>query len=92
MEFNRNHYLVLGVIVFLLGLQLRLVESFTLNDHVSKFIAARTAGSENRTILAAAGPSAPTKTISPPPWIGWCLLSVGSVLVLHSLAMKKPGG
>ena len=32
MEFNRNHYLVLGVIVFLLGLQLRLVESFTLND------------------------------------------------------------
>jgi hypothetical protein len=92
MDFNRNHYLVVGVIVFLLGLQLRVVESYTLTDQVSKFLAARTSGSEGRSILPAAGPTAPRKTISPPAWIGWCLLSVGSVLVLHSLAMKKPGG
>jgi hypothetical protein len=91
MEFNRNHYLVVGVLVFLLGLQLRLVESYTLNDHTSKLLASRSSGGSG-SILAAAGPSTPPKKISPPPWIGWCLLSVGSVLVLHSLAMKKPGG
>mgnify|MGYP006952657772 CR=1 FL=1 len=38
MEFNRNHYLVVGVIIFLLGLQLRLVESYTLNEHFTKLI------------------------------------------------------
>ncbi len=92
MEFNRNHYLVVGVIVFLLGLQLRLVESYTLNDQVTKLINARTGASSSGSILPAAGPGTGGKKITPPPWVGWCLLSVGSVLVLHSLAMKKPGG
>ncbi len=32
------------------------------------------------------------KVIRPPAWPGWSLMSSGSVLVLHSLAMKKPGG
>lgn len=33
----------------------------------------------------------PAKTFQPPEWIGWALLSIGAVLVLHSLAMPKPG-
>ena len=32
------------------------------------------------------------KVVQPPQWLGYALLSVGSVLVLHSLAMPKPGG
>jgi hypothetical protein len=92
MEINRNHYLAIGVVVLLLGLQLRIVESYTLNDKVSKVISARFTGSSPGAgaILPAAGPS-PRKVLHPPVWLGWCLLSVGSVLVLHSLAMKKPG-
>jgi hypothetical protein len=31
------------------------------------------------------------KVISPPDWIGWSLISIGSVLILHSWGMKKPG-
>jgi hypothetical protein len=30
--------------------------------------------------------------IHPPEWIGWMLISLGSVLVLHSLAMPKGPG
>ena len=29
--------------------------------------------------------------VEPPSWLGWALVSVGSVLILHSLALKKPG-
>ena len=34
----------------------------------------------------------PRKVLQPPEWLGWCLMSVGAVLILHSLAMKGPGG
>jgi hypothetical protein len=33
----------------------------------------------------------PRKVIEPPSWLGWAVLSVGAVVTLHSLAMKKPG-
>jgi hypothetical protein len=33
----------------------------------------------------------PKKVVQPPEWLGWCLMSIGGVLVLHSLAMRKPG-
>ncbi len=29
------------------------------------------------------------KTIHPPDWIGWSLISIGAVLILHSWGMKK---
>jgi hypothetical protein len=34
--------------------------------------------------------AAPQKVIQPPDWLSWCLISVGAVLALHSLAMPKP--
>jgi hypothetical protein len=36
------------------------------------------------------GPT-PRRTLRPPTWLGFALISIGAVLVLHSLAMKKPG-
>jgi hypothetical protein len=29
--------------------------------------------------------------LRPPVWLGYALMSVGGVLMLHSLAMKRPG-
>ena len=33
----------------------------------------------------------PSKTFRPPDWLGWSLISLGTVFILHSMAMKKPG-
>ncbi len=96
MEFNRNHFFALGLVLLLVGVQLRNVESYTLNERTSKFLSERLSGAGDsdsgvRPLLASIGPS-PRHTVRPPSWLGFALISVGSVLVLHSLAMKKPGG
>ena len=42
-------------------------------------------------VLAPLGTAAVNRVVHPPEWIGWMLLSLGSVLILHSLAMPKSG-
>ena len=97
MEFNRNHFLILGVVLLFVGLQLKKVESFTFNERISRVINERMASSEGdadgtlRPFMASIGPT-PRRTVHPPEWLGYAFLSVGAVCVLHSLAMKKPGG
>jgi hypothetical protein len=99
MELNRNHYLLIGVLTLLLGLQFRAVDTFVLNESSTQFLAKQSARSEPANIwslpisLAAQGPVAlQRKKIKPPRWLSWTLMTAGVVLVLHSLAMKKPGG
>ena len=97
MELNRNHYLGIGLIVLLLGLQFRFVDSFQLTEDTTKFLAKRlkkeTVVTQNplAVIFRQANPEAVKKTIHPPKWIGWSMISVGAVLVIQSLGMKKPG-
>ena len=94
MEINRNQYFMVGLILLLLGLQVRMVETFVLNERASKFVAERLTISgesgDGQPFLPAAGPM-PRRTLRPPDWLGYALISVGAVLVLHSLAMKRPG-
>jgi len=97
MEFNRNQYFLAGLVIFLLGIQLRLVDGFVLNERATQFLHQRmksqplASASESTTLLAST-PLAPKHRVSPPKWIGWSLVSFGSVLILYSLALKKPGG
>lgn len=96
MEFNRNHYFVLGLVLLFVGIQLRMTESFVLNEKASRFVAenfrpASAADGFVRPLLAVGGPI-PRRVVRPPDWLGWALISVGSVLILHSLALKRPGG
>jgi len=94
-EFNRNQYFMVGLVLLFFGLQLRMVESFVLNERASRFLNERTWSGNNdsqgRSFMAAVGPT-PHKTVHPPDWLGFAVISVGSVLILHSLAMKRPGG
>ena len=95
MELNRNQYFFLGVVILLIGLQFRMVSSYVLTDEATRFLAEHTNKStSSATLVSFTGDlgALPNKVISPPDWLGWCLISVGSVLILHSLAMKKPGG
>ncbi|WP_425614740.1 hypothetical protein NA78x_004615 [Anatilimnocola sp. NA78] len=101
MEFNRNQYFMAGLLIFLLGVQFRTVETFVLNERSTQFLAQRvqawrqpqmaSAGNNLPTMIAASGPVA-NHRLNPPKWLGWALVSVGSVLILHSLSLKKPGG
>jgi hypothetical protein len=95
-EVNRNQYFMLGLVILLLGLQMRMVETFVLNEKASRFVAERLtpamseADEGGRSYLASVGPTQ-RRTLRPPPWLGYALMSIGAVLILHSLAMKRPG-
>lgn len=95
MEFNRNHYFLAGLVLLFLGIQFRMVDSYVLNEHATRFIDEKFGGKANDgdrpRLLAAVGP-APRKTIHPPEWLGWALMSAGAVLILHSLALNRPSG
>lgn len=100
MEFNRNQYFMAGLVVFLLGIQMRLVDTFVLNERATQFLTQRirqmkgnqiASTNDVHTMLASQSPGYKHR-LQPPPWIGWAFVSVGSVLILHSLALKKPGG
>jgi len=94
MDMNRNQFFFLGLVVLLAGIQCRCVSAYVLNPDATKFIAERTGQASPATVsfFAANGGSAagPRRVVEPPEWLGWCLISVGSVFVLHSLAMSKP--
>jgi hypothetical protein len=96
MEFNRNTYFMIGVILVLLGIQLRMVDSFVLNRSASDFVETRMRQSAFQSsdpledLVIAAGPK-PLKTIAPPDWMGWALISVGAVMGLHCVVMRKSG-
>ncbi len=95
MELNRNQYFFLGVVILLIGFQFRIVSSYVLNQEATRFLAERTqTSSSSTTMVSFTGDmgALPNKVITIPEWSGWCLISVGTVLILHSLAMKKPGG
>ncbi len=95
MEFTRNHYLIFGIVLLFIGIQLRYVETFVLTEQATKFVKENLGSSPSGEtpfgIMPAVGPS-PRKSVKPPNWLGFALMSIGAVLVLHSLAMNKPAG
>ena len=78
-----------------MGIQFRLVDSADLTPELTQFLAERTG--HPVAAVATWGNSFSTekplvrKTVNPPEWLGWSLISIGSVLILHSFGMKKPG-
>ena len=94
---NRNHFLMLGLVVLMLGIQLQIVDGYVLTEKATQ-VAAKATGKEPGPVaqsatlfMPASGPSPITqKTVTPPDWLGWMLMSIGSVLVLHSFAMPRP--
>lgn len=100
MDVNRNQLFLGGLIVLLLGIQFRVVDTFVLNERATQFLAQRmqqirgtevASAGDFSTMFASQAPIG-NKRIDLPPWIGYSLLSVGGVLILYSLALKKPGG
>jgi hypothetical protein len=97
MELNRNQYFLAGLVLLFLGIEFRMIDSLVLTPDFTKFLAQSTdhpVVAATNTVDAMMGTDIklPPKTVYPPDWLGWSLASIGSVLILHSLAMNKPAG
>ncbi len=95
MDVTRNQYFLAGLILLSLGAQFRMTDSVTLTPEFTQLLAERTghpAASVGAVATTSMGGAKPAiqKIFQPPEWLGWALLSAGSVLVLHSMAMRKP--
>jgi len=85
MATSRPKLLLAGLLLFLVGVQFRVVESFTLNERSSGFVAARIGGGAPQQ----AWQSPPMrKVVQPPRWLGLALMSVGAVITVKSLSTK----
>ena len=93
MEITRNQFFMAGLVLVLLGFQFRAIESVELKKQCAEFLAERT----DHPLMGVAAQSpalegaAIDRVVHPPEWLGWMFLSLGGVLVLHSLAMPKSG-
>jgi hypothetical protein len=92
MEFNRNQFFMIGVFLLLVGIQFRILDSATLNEKTTRFLANHASSSATSGMANILPTSSVRKVVHPPQWLGWSLMSIGGVCILHSLAMKKPGG
>lgn len=97
MQMTRNRYFLLGVLLVLLGVQFRMVESFVLNEPTTRVLAKMTQGtpvaSNDRmsAFMLEVHPN-PTKRVSPPRWLGLAMIAAGTVVALHAIAIPKNQG
>ena len=90
MDLNRHQFLFIGLMVLLIGLQFRYVSAYVLNPEATRFLAERTGQATPAYDLFSGASGGARKVLEPPEWVSWCLISVGAVLCLHSLAMPRP--
>jgi len=86
MGLSRHRLLLAGLLLFFLGVQFRVVDSFTLNERSSHFVAARLGGGQQS---APWQTPALRKVVAPPRWLGLALMSVGAVLTVKSLSVRE---
>lgn len=94
MEMNRHRYFLLGVLLILLGVQFRMVDSFVLNEQATRTLAkvskqTNVVSSDSFSDFVMQVHPKPTKRVQPPRWIGLAMIAVGAVLSLHALAMPR---
>ena len=97
MEFDRNRYFMIGMLLLLLGIQFRSIESFVLNEPSTRVLARFTRGTQyastndfGTSVYLNVHPS-PKKQLKPPTWLGWVLLTSGGVICLHAMVLPKSG-
>ena len=95
MDINRNQYFLAGLVLILLGIEFHTVDTIVLTPECTRLLGE---GNNHPAVpanilgpLVGAENQVAAKTVRLPESLHWGLLASGAVLVLHSLAMKKPG-
>ena len=96
-DMTRNQFFLIGLVLFLLGVEFRLVERVELTGECTQFLFKQSSpplASLTNGAQSAFGMTSPMikKTIPIPDSVGWGLLCLGGVFILHSLMMRGPGG
>lgn len=95
MSTYRNRYFLLGILLLLLGIQFRMVQSFVLNEQATRALARiskETAVADNSgmgAMLMQIYPK-PTKRVAPPRWLGLSMIAIGAVISCHALTIPGP--
>ncbi len=94
MSMYRNRYFLAGILLILVGIQFRMVDSFVLNESATS---ALTRVSKTVTVADNSGMNSlmmsvyPTqrKRVEPPRWLGLAMIAVGSIVACHAIAIPK---
>ncbi|MCO8122839.1 hypothetical protein NHH03_13915 [Stieleria sp. TO1_6] len=94
MALYRNRYFLSGILLILLGLQFRRVESFVLNEKTTRMVAkvTKTPLVDNSTTLGTIFEPVtpiPRKKVTPPRWVGLSMIAVGCVITFHAFSIPK---
>ena len=94
---SSSKLITIGIVLLILGVQFRMVDTFVLNQETSQFVASRmkqsairSEGASFDSLLLSTGP-VPRKQLTHPRWFGWAFVSAGAVLLLHGLSARKSG-
>ena len=94
MSMYRNRYFLAGILLILLGVQFRMVDSFVLNESATRALARVSksgAVADNASVgamMMRMYPN-PRKRIEPPRWLGLAMITVGAIVSFHAIAIPK---
>jgi hypothetical protein len=90
----RHRYFLFGILLVLLGIQFRMLDSFVLNEKATRALANVTKTqtvADNSPFGSVMGwiTPAPKKRVTPPRWIGLAMIAFGAIACFHALAIPK---
>ena len=89
----RSRYFLIGVLLILLGVQFRMVDSFVLNAPATEMLTTVTekvkvASTSNSSLFTRLYRS-PTYRVTPPRWLGLAMIAVGAVISFHAMSVPR---
>ncbi|QDT06603.1 hypothetical protein K227x_50140 [Rubripirellula lacrimiformis] len=94
MSMYRNRYFLAGILLILLGVQFRMVDSFVLNESTTRALARVTkstpvADNSSMTSFMMQVHPKPMKRVTPPRWLGLAMIAVGAVIGCHAIVIPR---
>lgn len=94
MKMTRNRYFLAGILLILLGIQFRMVDSFVLNESATRALSrisksTPVADNSNMTAFLMQVHPKPMKRVTPPRWLGLAMIAVGVVISSHAIAIPR---